>query len=126
MGEAGPDLAGVDEMSVRTRQVTGLEDPKHPQPPLEVALLDAVDVCLFQEPGAAIDPAPATAPVAFEPETLGQLPPEERRAVHRPVGQAQPMGPHPAGEALLVVTNQVRRRCRPVEIVDVETLGSKR
>ena len=125
MGEAGTDLAGLDEMGVRTRQVTGFEDAKHSQPPLEVALLDAVDVCLFEKPGAAVDPASAAAPVAFEPETLGQFPAEERSAVHRPVGQAQPVGPHPTSEALLVVASQVGRRCRPIEIVDVETLGSK-
>ena len=57
VGEAGTDLAGVDEVGVRTRDVTGLEDPQHPQPPLEVALLDAVDVRLVQEPGACGRPS---------------------------------------------------------------------
>ena len=62
MGEAGPDLAGVDEMGVRTRQVTGLEDPKHPQPVLEVALLDAVDVRLVREAGRSDRPSPGSGP----------------------------------------------------------------
>ncbi len=126
MSEAGSDLAGVDEMSVRARQITGLEDAEHPQPVLEVALLDAVDVRLFEKPGAAIDPAPAAAPVSFEPETLGQLPSEDRRPVHGAIGQTDLVGSHPTGEAVLVVTSQVGRRGRPIEIVDVETLGIER
>ena len=79
-----------------------------------------------EKPGAAIDPAPAAAAVAFEPETLGQFPSEERRPVHRLVGQAQSVGSHPAGEALLVVTGQIGRRRHAVEVVDVEGLGSNR
>jgi hypothetical protein len=56
VGEPRCDLAGMHEMGVGTRNVTGLEDPEHAEPALEVALLDAVDVGLVQEPGRAIDP----------------------------------------------------------------------
>ena len=87
VGEAGPDLAGLDEMGVRAGDVAGLEDPQHRQAVFEVALLDAVDARLLQQAGGAVDPAAAAAEVAFEAEALGELRPEVRRPVHRAVGQ---------------------------------------
>jgi hypothetical protein len=126
VGEAGADLASVDEVGVRPPDVTGLEDPEHAEPPFEVPLFDAVDVRLFEEPRCAIDPAPAPAQVALEPEALSELAAEVRRAVHGTVGQADLVGSHPQGEARLVVTSQVAGRCRAVEIVDVEALGTER
>jgi hypothetical protein len=41
------------------------------------------------------------------------------------VGQADLVGSHPTGEALLVVAGEVGGCCRPVEIVDIETLRSE-
>ena len=54
------------------------------EPVFEVALLDAVDGRLVEEPRGAIDPAAATSEVAFEPEALGEPRAEVRRTVHAP------------------------------------------
>ena len=100
VGEARADLAGVHEMGVGTRDVTGLEDPEHAEPVFEVALLDAVDVGVIQEPGRAIDPAAAPAEITFEPVALSELPPEVRRPVEGAVGQRRPGGLAPNGRSL--------------------------
>ena len=83
------------------------------EPVFEVALLDAVDVRVVQEPGGAVDPASAAAEVALEPEALGELrsrstPPGARRLRSMQTWWARTQRAKP----VLVVAGEVGRRGR--------------
>ena len=94
-----PILPACTKWAWAPGDVAGLEDPQHAEPVFEVALLDAVDVRLVEQPGGAIDPASAPAEVAFEPEALGELSPEVRRPVHARRRPSRPGGLAPSGRS---------------------------
>src|SRR4029453_15294637 len=106
--------------AMRPGDVPRLEDAEHAEPPLEVALLHAVDVGVVEQSRGAIHPASAAAEVAFEAVALRELPAEVRRPMGRPPGHADLVCPHPTSEAFLVVTGEVGSSRRSVEIVDIE------